>query len=178
VTASPPQFSSDAPASGLTLVRLGWSGGPTGTDRAPELTLAAGLPPAHYEALRARLAASQWAPAAALLAELEEWPRKRFAGADLLRFEAEHLFSAFWDAAGTPPRLPEVDQTAAILERLLRDEFGLETFVPTSLGDFDSDWIRICGRGGAKTGRVARVIRPGLRCPGQGLCFQAWVDVE
>jgi hypothetical protein len=113
-----------------------------------------------------------------LLAELAGWPAKRVEGADVLRFEAEHLFSAFWQAAGPPPRSTEIEQAAVALEQLLRDGFQLVTFVPATLNDFENDWIKVSSRGGAKTGRVARVIRPGLRSPTDGLCFAALVDVE
>jgi hypothetical protein len=172
-------FTPDAPVGTYRLVDLGWSG-PEGIPPRPvRFTLSAGPAPVHYEELRARLAAAtDWPEARGLLSELDEWPRRRIDSEDSLRFAAEHFFDSFWKAAGPPPLNGDREPIAGLLGRMLLQGFGLETFFPTSTREYDRDCIKVLERGTWNTGRVSRVVRPGLRSAVDGVSYQALVDVE
>ncbi len=66
------------------------------------------------------------------------------------------------------------DQLAAILAQ----ELGIKTFLPKQFQDCPNGWLELAPGRGVVTGRVRRVLRPGLQDSQGRLRVPALVDVE
>ena len=172
----------------IELIEFGWVSTDRAINQAPRMHHSAGRRPLHYDDLRTMLGTmTKWPAAAKLLAELDKWPQQRVARGDL-RSSAQYFFDMFYDAAGAPPRLPEVESCARLLDHLLRDNhnLNLKTFPPSldaqnrpaSTNDYKGGWITKRIPGTFNTGRITQVIRPGLCSTTNELIFPAVVDVE
>jgi hypothetical protein len=101
---------------------------------------------------------------------LADWPRQRAASESGLEFEAVTFFQDYWDRHHA--ELERLDpgragQFARALEELLLAAFALRRFEPAELQDANyrptEHWMEVrCPHGQPRTGRVVRLIRPGL----------------
>jgi len=174
-----PSFTAETDVGSIELQELGWSGEDGTLLHAPRLIYSVGRAPTHYEELRAHLASvPSWPGAPRLLSELDKWPQRQVESSDSLRFSAEHFFDRFWEAVGDRPLPPEVQDCADMLSRLLRENLGSDIFLPSSTKDYRREWVKVRNRGPFNTGRVTRIIRPGLCRSADSLIFPAVVDVE
>ncbi len=171
---------------GIEVIELGWAGADGTVRLAPRMQSSAGQPPKYYGKLHnAMLEASpKWPEAVRLLEELDKWPRQRIIKDDL-RSSAQRFFLLFHNAAGPPPRPSEIDSCARLLDRLLRENYDLETFPPLdaqnrslSTKDYKGEWIKVRNRGQHNTGRITQIVKHGLCTTTKEMIFEAVVDVE
>src|SRR5207249_4140575 len=86
-----------------------------------------------------------------------------------LELAAVDLFTRFWDHvqpvwANTDPASAET--FAEGLRVMLREAFGLEAFAPLNYRDHPSGWVNVPPGTRMTSGRVTRVLRPGLASGG------------
>lgn len=94
---------------------------------------------------------------------------------------AVQFFVDFWAELGQPWREREPERAAAFGERLcgfLQHALGLFPFAPASYQEFPDGWLQRVGGRGMVTGRVRRVVRPGLQDAQNQLRVPALVEVE
>jgi hypothetical protein len=150
------------------------------------------------EAVRACAASASAGPAPAGLGDLEEGIRGAEAGCweevrrrlrgwrqacldDTLELAAVGLYTDFFGEFGDAARRDDPDRAAAFAEKLLgvmEQGFGLTAFRPKSYLDFPDGWMERASRRGMVSGRVTRVLRPGLKDAAGDLRVPALVEVE
>ncbi len=173
-----PIFKRDSPAGKVLRVRTYGLQGPAGLIRSAEIVTSAGPPPNGLTELEA--AASQ------VPGEVGEELRNAFrglrvAGAEgYLEAAVVDLFVLFWERVR--PMWIDIDPALAgtfgdDLVSLLRDTFALYPFSPANYRDYPSDWVTVPPGTRMSTGRVKRVLRPGLTSSGT-LRLPACVEAE
>jgi hypothetical protein len=94
---------------------------------------------------------------------------------------AVQFFVDFWAELGEPWRQHEPESAAGFAERLccfLQHALGLFTFASATYQEFPDGWLQRIGARGMVTGRVRRVVRPGLQDAQNQLRVPALVEVE
>ncbi|MFL5338567.1 MAG: hypothetical protein ACJ8F7_00220 [Gemmataceae bacterium] len=147
--------------------------------RKSAVTVSAGPAPEGFPELE-DLAKSPAADAEkALLARLKEW--RLAALHDTLEMTAVQFFVDFWGELGEPLRQRDADKAAEFGRRLahvLHQGFCLFAFSPAAYQDYPDGWLhRVPGRQ-MVSGRVRRVVRPGLQDEHNHLRVPALVEVE
>jgi hypothetical protein len=62
---------------------------------------------------------------------------------------------------------------------MLRENFGLSTFEPKTDRDYPAEWVTYAPGTRLTTGRVTRILRPGLYHPVEGILrLPAYVEAE
>lgn len=171
-------FKRDAPVG--TLVRLKTFGlrGHEGLVRSGEVVISAGPPPYGLTELETVAQAAPGETGEELRSSLRGL---RAAGAGgYLEFAAVDLYSLFWDRLR--PTWADCDAASAEifaedLAAMMRETFGLRTFHPISYREYPQDWVFVPPGTRMTTGRVTRVLRPGLTSEG-GLRLPALVEAE
>lgn len=131
--------------------------------RPSEVVVSAGPPPAGLTELEAAAGAI---PGAGGEAVREAFRDLRPAGlGGYLELAAVELYTRFWDRAH--PDWAAIDPAAAAgfgvgLGAMLRDGFGLTPFDPVNFRDYPAGWVVVPPGTRMTTGRVTRVLRPGL----------------
>ena len=172
----------------LVLTAFGLTGGPGG-DRPARGVVSAGPPPQGFEAFRAELDETRSGPptptpesAAALeslAAGLAAWPTAAARG--YLEADALDTFLKFYATLGVGYRAEapaQYQKLAAALVTLMNEGFGQVTFEPRTHREFAEGWIEPRNPPPYQTGRVRRVLRPGLRSRTGELTSPAQVKVE
>jgi hypothetical protein len=157
-----PMFASAPPGRAYRVHKFSLSG--TGADTPCVVLVSAGLPPSQYQHLL-KLAEEAGEVGRPLHAQLNGWAEAQLTGH--LQTTAERFFVSFYD--GHYQQFHEVDPDAAdhfrnLLLDLLKKQFGLTTFEPTTLTEYDRSWVQsTTGTGYYQSGRVKHVMRPGLK---------------
>ncbi|QDV36299.1 hypothetical protein [Tautonia plasticadhaerens] len=171
--AHPARFEAAGPPAGFLVLRRFGLGSTPG-----HYIVSAGPPPPHFDALRTALVAIG-EPAAPLVVMAQSWPASAPAGR--LELDAIQLFLRFWESLGGGFRREAYDSfrvAEEALTSLLEAGFGLTKFEPRMLQDYRDEWVEITSRGDLGTGRVRRVVRPGLRTRDNLLRVAALVEAE
>jgi hypothetical protein len=145
---------------------------------AGEVVVSAGPPPHGLTDLEA-LAAAAPGPAAAELGAAFQGLRPAGAGG-YLELAALDLYTRFWD--GVRPGWEAADPAGADrfgrgLGVLMAEGFGLAGFAPANFRDHPDGWVLVPPGTRMTTGRVTRVLRPGLTAAGE-LRVPARVEAE
>jgi hypothetical protein len=162
----------------VAVVRLGLSG--QGVREQSGVRISGGPAPEGYPEL-VKLAAAGGAPAADFLTKLRSWPASRLEAEDHLDIEAVDLFVAFHDPAGDPWRAADPGAAQAFgqaIGRILESAFGLVLFSPRSMQEHPPSWLDVRNSDAVVSGRVRRVLRPGLKYPDGRLRIPAIVTLE
>lgn len=143
-----------------------------------EVVVSAGPPPHGLTDLEA-LAAAAPGPAAAELGAAFQGLRPAGAGG-YLELAALDLYTRFWD--GVRPAWEAADPAGADrfgrgLGVLMAEGFGLAGFAPANFRDHPDGWVLVPPGTRMTTGRVTRVLRPGLTAAGE-LRVPARVEAE
>lgn len=94
---------------------------------------------------------------------------------------AVKLFTDYWDEAGRmlrSQRPSTADELSVRLEHYLADSLGLVSFRPTTLRSYADGWTKALPGSRLMTGRVLRLVRPGLQDQRGNLIVQAIAEVE
>jgi hypothetical protein len=171
-------FRRDVPAGRVAKVKAFGLTGPDGPLRTGEVVVSAGPPPHGLTELEAA-AESVPGPTGEELREAFRGLRPAGAGG-YLELAGVDLFTRFWDHVrpvwtNTNPAAAET--FAEGLRVMLREAFGLETFAPLNYRDHPTGWVNVPPGTRMSSGRVTRVIRPGL-ASGDVLRVPARVEAE
>jgi len=156
-------FRRDVPAGAVARVKAFGLVGPTGAGEPGEVVVSAGPPPHGLTDLEA---AAGGIPGAAGEEVRESFRALRPAGVGgYLELAAVDLYTRFWD--GAYPAWAEADPGAAGLfgdglRAMLAEGFGLDAFAPGQFRDYPPGWVAVPPGTRMTTGRVVRVLRPGL----------------
>lgn len=171
-------FRVGVPAGQIARVRAFGLVGPDGVVRAGDVLLSGGPPP---HGLTGMENAAEAAPGDAGQELRDVFKSLRQAGAGgYLDMAALDLYTLFWDrvypewAAHDPDA---ADTFADQLRAMMDETFGLEMFSPESFHDYPGGWVSVPPGTRMNTGRVVRVLRPGL-ATGSTLHVPARVEVE
>ncbi len=171
-------FRRDVPPGRIAKVKAFGLLGPGGVDHTGEIVVSAGEPPLGLTELEALVEP--------LEGEAGEDLRGAFralrpAGAGgFLELAAIDLFTRFWDQV--QPAWSATDSEAASkfadgLNAMLRESFKLEMILPTNYRDHPAGWVFVPPGTRMISGRVVRVLRPGLASAGE-LRVPARVEAE
>jgi hypothetical protein len=145
--------------------------------------LSAGAAPPLYEDVRAALHALPDHQGVTLAEAMTAWATTG-AEADL-KYPAMKLWSDFWTGLGhsfRESRREAFERVEGLLRAMLEDGFDLVAFYPESVRQYDTEWIETTRGSANATGRVRRVVRPGLHSrPSRGkpdLYLPAIVEAE
>jgi hypothetical protein len=143
------------------------------------VVVSAGRAPDGFAELEDLLQKSAGDSAHAVLQRLKEW---RMAALDgTLEMAAVQFFVDYWGDLGVPLRTADAGNAQEFAQRLsavLHRGFRLFTFHPAAYQDFPDGWLqRVAGRQ-MTSGRVRRVVRPGLQDEHSHLRVPALVEVE
>lgn len=156
-----PVFKRDVPAGAVVRVKALGLAGEGGVVRPAEVVVSAGPPPVGLAELEALVGTG---PDEALDEFREALRGLRAAGAGgYLELAATDLHQLFWDRV--LPRWADPKAAAAAgdaLAGMLREAFGLLPLVPRHFRDHPPDWVSVPPGTRMVTGRVTRVLRPGL----------------
>jgi len=98
-----------------------------------------------------------------------------------LEQQAVDLFKLYWEIQ---PQWSQADPQSAQqfgdhLLGMLRENFGLSTFEPKTDRDYPAEWVTYAPGTRLTTGRVTRILRPGLYHPVEGILrLPAYVEAE
>jgi hypothetical protein len=148
----------------------------TGTVVDPaEVVVSAGLAPAGYKQLRDSL---KDANALEFVHRLEEWPSSTVNGH--LDAEIIQLLSDFCGPDGDETRRLNPAEADNAYEAIMDVLVGLNfsPFEPKTIHEYEAGAVKVIGLRPATTGRVTRVVRPGLRDKNGQLRLPAEVEVE
>ena len=98
-----------------------------------------------------------------------------------LESAAVQFYVDFWGPDGDSWRQRDPARAGQFAERLaffLEKELRLSSFAPARYQDFPPDWLEVRAERGMVTGRVRRVLRPGLQDERGRLRVPAMVQVE
>lgn len=141
--------------------------------------LSAGPPPVGFAELEA-LVKTPAHPVEVKLQEcLRGWREAVLGGT--LEVVAVKLFVDFWGPLGEPLREAASERAQRFADQLaavLAGELRLRTFIPKRYQDCPPGWLELVPGRGVVTGRVHRVLRPGLQDSEGRLRVPALVDVE
>ena len=166
-------FSSQRREGAVWVDRYGLRGPSGETILAPLRAVSVGPPPPHFAELQKALASIK---SDRLLASLKKWPQAK--RENLLIYEVAEFFDSFWkEAGGDPPPRP-LANVSALLDRMLEEGFTLRLFRPSTLSDFPIDWVRYDKSRPIRTGRVLRILQPGLVSEDGTKMVDAELEVE
>jgi hypothetical protein len=147
--------------------------------RTPEITVSAGPPPAGHAELAEFVAQPDLLGGNALQQRIDSWPEAALHGT--LEMVAVQFFVDFWGALGEHLRAGDPESAQELNNRLLsllRHEWKLYPFHPVAYQDHPDGWLqRVAGRN-MVTGRVRRILRPGLQDEEGHLRVPALVEVD
>ncbi|MCC7419772.1 MAG: hypothetical protein IT428_05800 [Planctomycetaceae bacterium] len=143
--------------------------------------LSAGPSPADYEGFRRRIQQrlKNEADTSRLLANLESWPKAALEKD--LEYVAQQFFLDFWTLLGgqySAAHPAEFRDLHSKLDELLSAGLELHPFYPRTFQDHPERWIKIVNSGSLVTGRVTRVVMPGLKDRKNNLRISAIVEVD
>jgi hypothetical protein len=147
--------------------------------RACEVCVSAGASPCGFEELCHIVVKAANPGEEHLKQRLNGWPRACLH--DAFRVAAECLFIDFWSPLGDEMRLqnPEAaHRFAAQLSQVLANNLRLQTFYPETYQDYPAGWLVLESDRGGVTGKVRRIIRPGLKDEQENLHVPAIVEID
>lgn len=180
-----PQFDGQASRGRLVLTQFGLF------RRAPTLSaesiaeckahLSAGSAPSQYDDFRRRVlaVAARISDVKPLSDSLATWPK--FAIEGNLEYAAQQLYVEFWKLLGGAFAAANAAEFLELRERLdafLETDFGLLVFYPRSCHDHPERWLTIVSSQRIVTGRVTRIVRPGMTDRRNAIRFPAIVEVD
>lgn len=172
-------FRRDVPAGTVVRIKLFGASNPDGVLQVGDVLASAGPPPHGLTDLES-LGARAPAPLAAILAE--GFANLRPAGAGgYLETAILDLYARFWDQV-YPAWIESDAQSAKAfgdgIAAMMAESFGIESFSPQAYRDCPDGWI-LCPPGTRMaTGRIARILRPGLRTADGQLRLPARAEAE
>ncbi|HLW65983.1 MAG TPA: hypothetical protein VKS79_11800 [Gemmataceae bacterium] len=144
-----------------------------------ELAVSAGPEPAGYADLADLLTHRTPIGGNAFRERLQAWPEAAMAGT--LEMTAVQMFVDFWGALGESLRNRNREAAQEFSSRLtdvLRQNWRLYPFYPAAYQDHPDGWLQRAPGRNMVTGRVRRVLRPGLQDEEGHLRVPALVEVE
>lgn len=161
-------FKRDVPTGEVVRLKSFGLRGADGVVRGGEVVVSAGPPPHGLTDLEA---AADGAPGAAGEELREAFRGLRTAGANgYLEFAAIDLYTLFWDrlrTAWAEGDAATAETFASDLTVMMRETFNLHAFNPANYRDHPPDWVQLLPGTRMTTGRVIRVLRPGLTSNGE-----------
>lgn len=149
------------------------------TIRECELRVSAGASPIGFDELCRLVESPANSGEERLKQRLQGWPRACLQ--DAFDVAAERLFIDFWGPLGDEMRLHNSDGARRFGEQLsllLEHELQLQTFYPETFQDYPTGWLLLDSDHGGVTGRVRRVIRPGVKDESDNLHVPAIVEID
>jgi hypothetical protein len=140
-------------------------------DRVAVVRIAAGPAPKGYDVLEAAVAA---AARSELTHRLADWPEAASNGD--LRFAAAEFHGLAWRLRGEAPLDKSLAAVTDAIEVLLKNEFGISTWIPNLLREVPAGYAQI--RGPERTGRVNNAACPILLDSAGGLIAPGDIHVE
>ena len=144
-----------------------------------QVSVSAGFAPAEFGELEALVKSGDGEIESCLRSALKGWRELCLSGT--LEATAVKLFVDFVDRHQAMWMISEPEKSQEFCERLLvllHEEFGLVPFYPQTFHEFPDGWVRIPDGVWMQTGRVVRVLRPGLQDRDGKLRIPARVEVE
>jgi hypothetical protein len=135
--------------------------------------------PPGFHVLRRLLHPPEGDAEAAVWNRVNEW--KQAAKNGTLELAAVQFFVDFWGELGDLLRKTDPDkarEVARLLAELMPGEFKLYPFYPVAFQDYPDGWLQRLPGPNMVTGKVLRVVRPGLQDEQQHIRVPALVEVE
>jgi hypothetical protein len=143
------------------------------------VSVSVGPAPAGFAELEGLVREASHPTETALQQRLRGWREAALNGT--LDVVAVQLYVDFWGSLGDPLRQQVPERAARIAEGLaivLGKGLGLRTFNPARYQDYAPGWLELASDRGVVSGRVRRVLRPGLQDDEGRLRVPAVVEVE
>jgi hypothetical protein len=155
-------FKRDAAPGTVLRLKLYGLQGPAGLLRPGEVLISAGPPPHGLTELETAAASIPGAKGDELRTAIRGLRTAGAAG--YLELGVVDLYVQFWDRMQPhgEAESPEIQAFLNALQAMLQDSFGLCSFSPTRYRDHPPDWVIVPPGTRMTTGRVTRVLRPGL----------------
>ncbi|MDG2013752.1 MAG: hypothetical protein P8J33_09620, partial [Pirellulaceae bacterium] len=124
--------------------------------------ISAGPPPAGYEQLKAALITEDGLQQ--LCGLMEQWPAQRVKSERALHNAIKgEFFDALFKAIDNLDDAAKAAQIQEIFAETLKSELSAFLFSPTRIGDVDDGWWKPINRSETMSGKIKKVIKPGLR---------------